>query len=244
MEFISKDIQKAFQELIKHDYPEITQRIIKSIREKRQNKRLFGYDLVEGVLTINQEESKIVKWIYERYFAYSENPPIELVEITMKQPKYGKKLQKDMPYEEAKLLVTDPIVKEYIAHELSLKEFYFHALSEKGTIVNLEDILALPMSEMPIEELEKLMSDILQLERMRKEQQYSCLVKRVLTKDYYSGEAKFKKCHTALKGARPFEDQFIVVRDHHEAIISPELFRAVQEQRGYQYEEPDDELER
>ncbi len=224
MGFTSKDIQKVFQELIKDDYLEITKRISKYIKEKRQNNCLFGYNFVNGVPTINQEESKIVKWIYERYLSYSAQPPLELVNITLERAKQRGEQTENVSYKEAKLLVGDYLIKEYMANELSLKELYYHVLSEKGLAVSLEDILVLPMDEIPKEELKKLMVKI-----PKKVKESSSCIKRVLSEEFYSGATKFRKSHDAPKGARPFEDQFIVVKDHHEAIISPEMWAEAQE---------------
>lgn len=236
MERFPKDMKKAFQELVKND-PELLQRIrkrLKSAWEKRQEKHkegLFGYDLKDGVLAVNREESKVVKWIYERYLSYSENPPAELVEAALKRAKEYETPVKNISIEEAKNLVSGTQVKEYIAHELSLKEFYYHVLCETEPSIQLEDVLSLSMEEMPKDKLEKLMADISELERMRKAQEYSGRIKRVLSEDFYSGVTKFRSSPATRKGAKPLEDQFIVVKDH-EAIISLEMFRAAQEKQS------------
>lgn len=241
-----QDWKKWIQEVIKSD-PELPKRICDQMKiaqqERLKAKMIFGYGVIDGKPTINEQESTIVKWIYERYFSYSENPPVELVEIAKKQPKHRGNLPKDMPYEEAKRLVTDYLIKEYIAHELSLKELYHQALSQKNAPVPLKDILALPMEEIPKVELEKLMSDISELERMRKAQEASRLVKRVLSEEFYSGVTKFRRW--PVKGNRigPFEDQFIVVNDH-EAIISPEMFQAAQKKQLSLKQQNNKQLER
>lgn len=241
-----QDLKKIFQEAIKSD-PELPQRIYDQMKKAQQErlkaKMIFGYSVIDGKPIINEQESTIVKWIYERYFSYSENPPVELVETAMKQPKHRGKLSKDMPYSEAKLLVTDHLIKEYIANEFSLKELYHQALSQKNAPVPLKDILVLPMEEIPKVELEKLMSDISELERMRKVQEASHLVKRVLNEAFYSGVTKFRRSPVSGKGTKPLGDQFIVVNDH-EAIISLEMFQAAQEKQQSLKQQNNKQLER
>jgi len=218
------NMQETLRELMKDDYSEIAQRIKKTMQEKGYiNKALpFGYDFVNGVPTVNKEEGKIVKWIFERYLLYLEQTPVEVLKFAIGTA--ADDLLEGMSYEEAESLVNDDLIKEYIAYELSLKELYYYVLSEKGNAICLDDILTLQIEEMPKEELSLLMDNI-----SEKIQEYSHWIKGIVSNDFYSGAIKFRKGHTSQREKRSFDDEAIIVKDHHEAIISPEIFRAAQE---------------
>lgn len=216
MEFSAKNMNEAFSELMKEDYTEIAQRIMESMQEKKSSKKghLFGYDFVNGVPTINEEESKIVKWIYERYLSYSENPTIALIEFALKRSEEHDEIPEDISYEEAKHLVNDDLVKKYIAEELSLKVLYHQVILERlAAAVKIEDILSLPLEDIPRKELTSLMTDI----SKKTHENFKC-INRVITEEFYSGVIKFRKGNEEVKR-------------HHESItiISPEMFIAAQE---------------
>jgi len=248
MEHFTEDMRKFFQEWIKND-PEMPERIrqrLKAAQEeklKRRREALFGYEVVNGKLVINREESIVVKWIFERFLLYLENPPEELVKTALKRARSQGISIREISFEEAKSLVTVNLVKEYMVRELSLKELYYHALSEKNPTVRFEDILSLPMEALPKAGLEKLMSDISQLDIMRKQHEYSQRVNHILRSTLYNGTAELTLRPANRKGKMPLEHRWTVAQEH-EPIISPEMFRAVQEKRQSHYKKPKEELNR
>ena len=44
---------------------------------------LFGYENVDGKLVVNEAEAEIVRYVYDKYIEYSENPPAVLIQEVM-----------------------------------------------------------------------------------------------------------------------------------------------------------------
>jgi hypothetical protein len=98
-----------------------------------------------------------VKWIYERYLCYCENPPPELIEAALERARESGAPVDHLRAEEARALVSGSQIQEYMARELSIKELYYQALSETELAVPFEDVLGLPMEEVPKAGLERMM---------------------------------------------------------------------------------------
>lgn len=240
VEHLPEDMRKLFRNLIRQN-PDLSKRIRDQLKKAQEEKLIrrkatsYGYDIIKGKLVINEDESKVVRWIFERYLAYSENPPEELLKTAIKRARSRGVSVQGISFEEAKSLVTDSLVKEYMAEELSLKELYYHALSEQDTTVRHEDILSLPMEALPKAELKKLSSDISELEVMKKRQEYSRRLNHVLANDLYN-DTIVLTARSANRKGMPLET--MTIRNEHDPIISAEMFRAVQEKRQTRHEKP------
>lgn len=92
-------------------------------------KNLLGYDYVDGKLVINEDEAKIVKYLYAKLEEYTENPPQELVErVLVKAREDGEELT----YEEAKERVTHSAILEYITREMNSSEEFIAILKKSN----------------------------------------------------------------------------------------------------------------
>lgn len=108
------------------------------------NKKIYGYDSVEGKLVINEIEAENVKWIIQAAIAYLDHPPTELVEheIALTQES-----GKSLAYEDAEKTVGHDAVFEYIADEVSIKNMIFERSSEPRTTEKLREILSTPVAD-------------------------------------------------------------------------------------------------
>ena len=87
----------------------------------------FGYDLVNGELVINEDEAKIVKYMYAKQIEYTENPPKELVDVVLE---IAQENGEELTYEEAKERVSYTAILEYIAREMNTNEEFRETLKK------------------------------------------------------------------------------------------------------------------
>lgn len=87
----------------------------KETRVKISMKKLLGYDYVDGKLVINDDGSKIVKFIFEKNEEYTKHPPKELVDKVLA---IAQEKGKTLTYEEAEARVSYTAILEYIGKEI------------------------------------------------------------------------------------------------------------------------------
>ena len=90
---------------------------------------LLGYDYVDGKLVINEDEAKIVKYLYVKLEEYTENPPQELVEHVLERARED---GEELTYEEAKERVTLSAILEYITREMNSNEEFIAILKKSN----------------------------------------------------------------------------------------------------------------
>ena len=88
----------------------------------------FGYDLVNGNLVINEEEAKILKYLYEKQEEYTDNPPKELVDRVLE---IARERGEELTYEEAKERVSYSAILEYITREMNLNEEFIKIIKKE-----------------------------------------------------------------------------------------------------------------
>ena len=93
-------------------------------------KNLLGYDYVDGKLVINEDEAKIVKYLYTKLEEYTENPPQELVERVLE---IAREKGEELTYEEAKERVTYGAILKYITKEMNLNEEFIAILKKSSS---------------------------------------------------------------------------------------------------------------
>ena len=80
----------------------------------------FGYKMIDGVFVVNELESQIVSWLYERHIRYREHPPEVLVEGLIEEYKVSK--DQDISYEEAERMVSLDAIHSYMDQEVQLSD--------------------------------------------------------------------------------------------------------------------------
>ena len=78
-------------------------------------KNNLGYDYLDGRAIINDEESEIVKFIFDKYVEYNQNPPSVLVENLIED--YAARGE-ELTYDEAKSRVSEYSIECYILDEV------------------------------------------------------------------------------------------------------------------------------
>ena len=78
-------------------------------------KKHLGYDCIDGKVVINEEESEIVKFIFDKYVEYNQNPPSVLVENLIED--YAARGE-ELTYDEAKSRVSEYSIECYILDEV------------------------------------------------------------------------------------------------------------------------------
>ena len=87
----------------------------------------FGYDFINGEFVVNQKQSKVVEFIYEKFIEYSTNPPRDLVEAVMEQ---ATARGESLTYDEAKTKVPMIKIEERIWDELNAIPEYARTIAE------------------------------------------------------------------------------------------------------------------
>ena len=90
-------------------------------------KNLLGYDYVNGSLVINEDEAKIVKFVFARVKEYTDHPPKELVEVVLA---IAQEKGEILTYEEAEKRVSYSAILDYIARELNANTEYIEQLNK------------------------------------------------------------------------------------------------------------------
>ena len=248
-----ESLDKIVRQIVGDSDPDVTRRLrsrMDAVQEERQQKRkngIFGYDLKDGELAVNEKESKTVKWIYSQFLAYCQEPPAELVKIAQERAKASPYVPLPYDTKESGYHVSASLVKEYLARELSLKELYYQVVCEKDPSIPFENVLALRMDDLPKDILEKLMADISRLDLGKKQRD----IHRILSNSLYDSASPEFSVRTYLRASKGRYN----AGKHHQAtelelkiekqdgILSPELFKAAQELQA-RPKKPKTELER
>ena len=83
---------------------------------------------------MNETESEIVKYTYDKYIEYSNNPPKELV-LAVIEEYSNEDGTPTLSYDEAKAKVTDSAIKSYINNEINQKwKEYFLSKKSRGSV--------------------------------------------------------------------------------------------------------------
>ena len=88
-------------------------------------KNLLGYDCVDGKLVANEDEARIVKYIFAKQKEYTEHPPAELVNEFLEIAKAKGEI---LSYEEAEQRVPYSDILEYIAKEANSNSEFLEIL--------------------------------------------------------------------------------------------------------------------
>lgn len=203
---ISEDEQKRIKEKVR----KVTERR-KSVLEKVP----YGYRFDQGQgMVPDPIPAEYVKFIFEKLAEYTENPPEKLVQaiIDSYQEKYGRLLSHD----EAKWKISFTEIKAYLAKELFLRDMVFQLSGQPQTVGTLRKFLLQPLD---VANSQRLLADY--REMIGEETSLSIWkrrVERMLDSAYCIGEMTY---YSGL-GKMP-----VRVADHHEPIISRELYASV-----------------
>ena len=92
----------------------------------------FGYKMIDGVFVVDELESQIVSWLYERHIRYREHPPEVLVEERM---------------------VSLDAIHSYMDKEVRLRVEAFNIYSKDESVKELKHYLECPLDELDIDEI-------------------------------------------------------------------------------------------
>ena len=185
-------------------------------RRKRVLEKVpYGYrfDQDKGMVP-DPISAEYVKFIFEKLAEYAENPPEELVQaiIDSYQEKYDRLLSQD----EAKGKISFAEMKDYLAKELFLRDMAFQLSDSSQTVEALKKFL---FRSLNVENPERLLADY--REMIGEETSLSIWkrrLERMLDFAYCIGEM------TYYSGS---SEKSIRITDHHEPIISRELYTSV-----------------
>lgn len=175
----------------------------------------YRFDQSQGMVP-DPIPAEYVKFIFEKLAEYTENPPEKLVQaiIDSYQEKYGRLLSHD----EAKWKISFTEIKAYLAKELFLRDMVFQLSGQPQTVGTLRKFLLQPLD---VANSQRLLADY--REMIGEETSLSTWkrrVERMLDSAYCIGEMTY---YSGL-GKMP-----VRVADHHEPIISRELYASVYE---------------
>ena len=91
--------------------------------------KVFGYDYVDGKLVANDEEAKIVKFLYDKLAEYTEHPPKELVDGVLEAAQENGEI---LTYEEAEERVSYSAIMWYINKEIYANAEFKETLDKLG----------------------------------------------------------------------------------------------------------------
>lgn len=208
------------QELI-HTSQDEQNRIKEKIRKATERRKRvlekvpYGYQFDQGQgMMPDPISAEYIKFIFEKLAEYAENPPEELVQavIVSYQEKYDRLISQD----EAKGKISFVEMKDYLAKELLLRDMVFQLSGQPHTAEALREFFSQPLD---VENPERLLADY--PEMIDEETPLSIWerrLERMLDSAYCIGEMTYY----SRSGEKP-----IRVTDHHEPIISRELYASV-----------------
>lgn len=170
------------------------------------NKKIYGYDYVDGKYVVNEFEAEIVKWLSSTVLAYIEHPPKVLVDAVILR--WKECYQEEISYEDAEKKVSYDSILEYITVEINNKHLLF-SRSPVKTVDELKSILALTIDEAK----EKLTGVAVSDEQI---QSWKKRIIEMTRNPVYSG-------------AVPDTKEKASVQQTHESIVPPSLYNKVQE---------------
>ena len=155
--------------------------------------------------------AEYVKFIFEKLAEYTENPPEKLVQaiIDSYQEKYGRLLSHD----EAKWKISFTEIKAYLAKELFLRDMVFQLSGQPQTVGTLRKFLLQPLD---VANSQRLLADYREMIGVETPlSTWKRRIDRMLDSAYCIGEM------TYYSGLGKMS---VRVADHHEPIISRELY--------------------
>ena len=208
------------QELL-HISGEEQRRIKEKVREATERRKRvlekvpYGYrfDQDKGMVP-DPISAEYVKFIFEKLAEYAENPPEELVQAIIDS--YREKYDRLLSQDEAKGKISFTEMKDYLAKELFLRDMAFQLSDSPQTVEALRKFL---FRSLNVENPERLLADY--REMIGEETPLSIWerrLERMLDFAYCIGEM------TYYSGS---SEKSIRVTDHHEPIISRELYASV-----------------
>lgn len=111
----------------------------------------FGYKMIDGVFVVDELESQIVSWIFDRHIRYREHPPAVLVESVNEEYKISK--DQYISYEEAERMVSLDDIHRYMDKEMRLRVEAFNIYSKDKNAEDLKHYLKCPLDELDIDEI-------------------------------------------------------------------------------------------
>ena len=96
----------------------------------------FGYKMIDGVFVVDELESQIVSWLYERHIRYREHPPEVLVEGLIEER-----------------MVSLDAIHSYMDKEVRLRVEAFNIYSKDESVKELKHYLECPLDELDIDEI-------------------------------------------------------------------------------------------
>ena len=111
----------------------------------------FGYKMMDGVFVVDELESQIVSWIFDRHIRYREHPPAVLVESVIEEYKISK--DQYISYEEAERMVSLDDIHRYMDKEVRLRVEAFNIYSKDKNAEDLKHYLKCPLDELDIDEI-------------------------------------------------------------------------------------------
>ncbi len=111
----------------------------------------FGYKMIDGVFVVDELESQIVSWIFDRHIRYREHPPAVLVESVIEEYKISK--DQYISYEEAERMVSLDDIHRYMDKEVRLRVEAFNIYSKDKNAEDLKHYLKCPLDELDIDEI-------------------------------------------------------------------------------------------
>ena len=111
----------------------------------------FGYKMIDGVFVVDELESQIVSWIFDRHIRYREHPPAVLVESVIEEYKISK--DQYISYEEAERMVSLDDIHRYMDKDVRLRVEAFNIYSKDKNAEDLKHYLKCPLDELDIDEI-------------------------------------------------------------------------------------------
>ena len=111
----------------------------------------FGYKMIDGIFVVDELESQIVSWLFDKSIRYRDHPPAVLVEGVIEE--YEITYDQDISYEEAEKMVSVDAIYDYMAREVRLRVEAFKLYSNDERPENLKHYLECPMAELNVDEV-------------------------------------------------------------------------------------------
>lgn len=111
----------------------------------------FGYKMIDGIFVVDELESQIVSWLFDKSIRYRDHPPVVLVEGVIEE--YEITYDQDISYEEAEKMVSLDAIYDYMDREVRLRVEAFKLYSKDERPEDLKYYLECPLAELNVDEI-------------------------------------------------------------------------------------------
>lgn len=159
----------------------------------------FGFDGKDGALVINEEESRIIKWIYRMLLEYHDNPPDFLIREVMDNS------DEKLSHKEAKEKVSFSMVERYVLAELKLR-IQQHD-NKQGALNEIQDFLEIQLNK-------ELLAAVEKMYKSYREVEYG--VSRTSINKYVG---KVKPLSESDQKTKPYNSEPIITKEMYESAV-------------------------